>query len=277
MPLQKNNLDLAKNIASLLDVIQVLRDPVKGCAWDSKQTFSSIIPYTIEEAYEVADAINQGDMDDVKDELADLLFQIIFYAELGKEQGHFDFSEICQHLRVKLVRRHPQVFEKQANYSDDELRLLWDKIKAKEKIAKGKVSDSSLLANIPSGMAPLQRAQKIQKQCAKVGFDWETVPPVVDKIQEEIQEVLAELNALEVNQDDVEEEIGDLLFAVVNLARHAKVDAETALLKANTKFEGRFRQVEQYFVEAGRKMSESSLAEMEIAWQRVKQKGSQIQ
>jgi ATP diphosphatase len=262
----KNNTQLNR----LLNIMQQLRDPKTGCPWDLKQNFASIVPHTIEEAYEVADAIFSDNMADIKDELGDLLFQIVFYAQLAKEQGDFDFGEIAQAISDKLVRRHPHVFETPHLKVDDEFNLQWEKIKQQERDLAGKSMDSSILANIPKGMTPLLHAQKIQKKCAKVGFDWTELPPVVDKIHEEIEEVLAEVNVCEPDQQAVEEEIGDLLFAVVNLARHTSVNAETALIKANRKFEKRFRLVEQVIDTQGLSMETASLEQMEAAWQKIK-------
>jgi ATP diphosphatase len=250
--------------------MQQLRDPHAGCPWDQKQNFESIVAYTIEETYEVADAIFSGNMVDIKDELGDLLFQIVFYAQLAEEQKIFDFEDIAQSISDKLVRRHPHVFQATELKTDDELNLQWEKIKLQEREVAARPNDKSVLANIPIGMTPLLRAQKIQRQCSKVGFDWTEIPPVVDKIHEEIEEVLAEVNASEPNQQAVEEEIGDLLFAVVNLARHTSVNAETALIKANRKFEKRFRQVEQVIEKQGLSMDSANLQQMEAAWQLIK-------
>lgn len=264
-----------------------LRDPETGCPWDIKQTFASIMPCTIEETYEVADAIFSGDMQDIKDELGDLLFHIVFYAQLGTEQGEFDLEDIAKAICDKLIRRHPQVFDvphvidamdhkkeglKPENEHNtlDELNNQWEQIKAQERASKNEALDTSTLANIPQGMTPLLRAQKIQRKCSKVGFDWTELPPVVDKIYEEIEEVLAEVNASEPDQQAVEEEIGDLLFAVVNLARHTSVNAETALIKANRKFEKRFRQVEQVIEKQGLSMESANHQQMEAAWQQIK-------
>ncbi|MCF2948359.1 nucleoside triphosphate pyrophosphohydrolase [Paraglaciecola aquimarina] len=254
----------------LLTIMQQLRDPQTGCPWDIEQTFASIVPHTIEETYEVADAILHGDMYDIKDELGDLLFQVVFYAQLAKEQGEFEFDDIAQAISDKLVRRHPHVFDKQSQMSQESLALQWDAIKQQELKNKGQEADDSALANIPKGLTPLLRANKLQKKCAKVGFDWPELPPVVDKVHEEIEEVLAEVNANEVNQGAVEEEIGDLLFAVVNLARHAKVNPEMALIKANNKFEKRFRQVEKLLEEQGQDVTKASLEQMEAAWIKIK-------
>jgi ATP diphosphatase len=257
-------------LSRLLAVMQQLRDPQTGCPWDQKQTFASIVPHTIEETYELAEAITSGDMVDIKDELGDVLFQIVFYAQLAKEQGQFEFEDIAQAISDKLVRRHPHVFQDAQSQSDDELNLQWENIKQQERLNSAKPADNSTLANIPEGLTPLLRAQKIQKKCAKVGFDWAELPPVVAKIHEEIDEVLAEVNAPEPNQQAIEEEIGDLLFAVVNLARHSAVDAETALIKANQKFEKRFRQVEQVIDQQGINLADASLEQMEAAWQKIK-------
>ncbi|WP_339721208.1 nucleoside triphosphate pyrophosphohydrolase [uncultured Paraglaciecola sp.] len=257
-------------LSRLLKIMQQLRDPKSGCPWDQKQTFATIVPHTIEETYEVADAILSGNMADIKDELGDLLFQIVFYAQLAKEQNAFDFEAIAQAISDKLVRRHPHVFQTSNLKTDDELHLQWEAIKQQERDLAGKTIDRSLLANIPEGMTPLLRAQKIQKKCAKVGFDWTELPLIVDKIHEEIAEVLAEVNEPTPNQEAIEEEVGDLLFAVVNLARHTSVNAETALLKANRKFEKRFRQVEQVIDNQGFSMETANLEQMEAAWQQVK-------
>lgn len=256
----------------LLNIMQQLRDPDTGCPWDKEQSFESIIPYTIEETYEVAEAILQGDKADIKDELGDLLFQVVFYAELGKEQGDFEFEDIAQGICDKLVRRHPHVFATEQVNTQVDLSQQWEKIKAEERQAKGQELDSSVLANVSHGLTPLLRANKLQKKCAKVGFDWTELGPVVDKVHEEIDEVLAEVNADEVNQHAVEEEVGDLLFAVVNLARHAKVDPEMALIKANNKFEKRFRAVEQLIKQQGSSLESSSLNEMEQVWRQIKDK-----
>jgi ATP diphosphatase len=264
----KNNTELTR----LLNIMQQLRDPETGCSWDQKQNFASIVPHTIEETYEVADAIFSGNMADIKDELGDLLFQIVFYAQLAKEQGDFDFEEIAQAISDKLVRRHPHVFQSSNLNTDAELNLQWEKIKQqeRERDLAGKAIDNSILANIPVGMTPLLRAQKIQKKCAAVGFDWTELPPVVDKIHEEIAEVLAEVNGPSPDQVAIEEEVGDLLFAVVNLARHTSVNAESALIKANRKFEKRFRKVEQVIEKQGLSLEEANLEQMEAAWQQIK-------
>lgn len=256
-------------VSRLLWVMAQLRDPNTGCPWDLQQSFQSIVPYTIEEAYEVADAIEFGSMSEVKDELGDLLFQVVFYAQLGKEQAEFDFEAIAQTVADKLIRRHPHVFSDVKVNSTTEVLQNWDAIKKQERAGKGE-NDNSILANIPKGMSPLVRAHKIQKRCAKVGFDWPEIAPVVSKVEEEIQEVLAEVNQPRVDQEALELEVGDLLFAVVNLARHVGVDAEKALRAANNKFEQRFRQVEQTVEVSGRQVDKVSLDELEHIWQQVK-------
>lgn len=258
------------SIEKLRWIMAQLRNPQTGCPWDLKQTFNSIIPFTIEEAYEVADAIEDGDMQEVKGELGDLLFQVIFYAQLAQEKNDFDFDEVVDAICQKLVRRHPHVFGGQDNLTEAQVNKNWEAIKHLERKAKGQDSSSSILANIPNGMAPLIRAMKLQKACAKVGFDWQQLAPVVDKVREEIDEVLEEVENTERNQAAIEEEIGDLLFAVVNFSRHVNVDAETALRKANRKFENRFRKVEQYFEEQQMPLKEATLDEMEAVWQKIK-------
>jgi ATP diphosphatase len=274
----KNDKNISQ-LTRLLAIMQQLRDPITGCPWDQQQSFESIVPHTIEETYEVVDAILSGNMHDIKDELGDLLFQIVFYAQLAKEQGDFDFEDIAQAISDKLIRRHPHVFNvsgvieltiQNKLRTQDELNTQWEQIKAQEQAVKNQELDISVLANIPQGMTPLLRAQKIQKKCSKVGFDWTELAPVVDKIYEEIEEVLAEVNVSEPNQQAVEEEVGDLLFAVVNLARHTSVNAETALIKANRKFEKRFRLVEQAIESQGLSMQSASTQQMEAAWQQIK-------
>ncbi|MEP1554934.1 MAG: nucleoside triphosphate pyrophosphohydrolase [Paraglaciecola sp.] len=257
-------------IKQLLDIMKTLRDPVSGCPWDQQQTFESIVPYTIEETYEVADAIARKDMLDIKDELGDLLFQVVFYGQLGAEQDQFTFEDIAQGISDKLVRRHPHVFADSKAKNDLELSKQWDAIKAQERANAKKDTDESVLANLPSGLTPLLKAHKIQKQCAKVGFDWSTLEPVVGKVNEEIQEVLQEVQADNPNQEAIEEEVGDLLFSVVNLARHLNVNAERALIKANNKFEQRFRQVEITLKNHESSIQSAGLDEMEAAWQQVK-------
>lgn len=258
-----------KQVQRLLHIMEQLRHPETGCPWDTQQTFQTIVPYTLEEAYEVADAIEFGTMDDVKDELGDLLFQVIFYAQLGKEQGHFDFEAIAENVSDKLVRRHPHVFADAQVDSTDAVKERWEQIKQKEREAKGEI-DKSTLANIPKGMGPLIKAHKIQKRCAKVGFDWPDLPPVFDKISEEVDEIKDELNQDVPSKERLTEEVGDLFFSVVNLARHLGVDSDAALRVANNKFEKRFRQVENTLHQQDKLPNEVSLDELESIWQKVK-------
>ncbi len=257
-------------LAKLLWVMDCLRDPDTGCPWDKEQSFETIVPYTIEEAYEVADAILHQDMEAIKDELGDLLFQVVFYAHLGKEQAAFDFEAVAGQVADKLIRRHPHVFGDSKIETEQQLNNTWEAIKKKEREDNGKAGDSSILAHIPAGMAPTQKAVKLQKRCAKIGFDWEYKQQVADKIHEEVHEVLEAASSPDKFQIDVEEEIGDLLFAVVNLARHYKVDPDLALMKANNKFERRFRGVEDLAKMSGHQISEMSLDEMEILWREIK-------
>lgn len=258
------------NMTRLLWVMERLRDPQTGCPWDNKQTFATIVPHTIEEAYEVADAIETGNMDDIREELGDLLFQVVFYAQMGKEQQAFDFEAVAGVIVEKLIRRHPHVFGEDDISTDEELHARWEQIKQQEREEKGQTDDDSILANLPKGLSPLVKANKLQKKCAKVGFDWQDAAPVVDKIREEIDEVMAEVGEPDPDQSAIEEEIGDLLFAVVNLARHVNVNPESALRKANNKFETRFRQVEALVKAQGGTLEESTLEEMERYWQQVK-------
>ncbi|MDN7126619.1 nucleoside triphosphate pyrophosphohydrolase [Pseudidiomarina sp. 1APP75-27a] len=247
-----------------------LRDPETGCPWDLKQSLSSLIPYTIEEAYEVAAAITEGDDDAIKDELGDLLFQVVFYTQLTQEQGKFSFDEVAQQTADKLIRRHPHVFGETQAQSDAEIKAQWEQIKQQERADQG--ADASVFAGIPDNLPSILLAQKLQKRAANVGFDWPSVTPVLDKIQEEIAEVEAELNAAQLDQQALADEIGDVLFAVVNLARHAQVNPEHALRRTNLKFKQRFQAIERRLAEQGRSAEQLSLAELEDEWQQVKRR-----
>ncbi|MBT0727954.1 nucleoside triphosphate pyrophosphohydrolase [Rosenbergiella australiborealis] len=249
------------SLSQLLSVMQRLRDPEQGCVWDKQQTFASIAPYTLEECYEVLEAISRQDFTDLKQELGDLLFQIVFYAQMASEQGHFNFDDICQTITQKLIRRHPELFHPQGPSAS------WEQIKQQERQEK---QQYSLLDNIPHAMPALLRADKIQQRCQTVGFDWETLGPVVDKVKEELEEVMEEATKQPRNPERLEEELGDLLFATVNLTRHLGSRAETTLHKANVKFERRFRHVEQIMAKQGLTLEQASLAQMESAWQQVK-------
>jgi ATP diphosphatase len=256
------------SIEKLLDVMRQLRDPETGCAWDIEQTFNTIAPYTIEEAYEVADAIERNDLSDLQDELGDLLLQVVFHAQMASEQGSFAFDDVVNSIVDKMVRRHPHVFGDAKFANEAELKASWEASKAAERA--GKSEDTSALADIAVALPALKRADKIQKRAARVGFDWPDVAPVWDKLQEEtheVQEALANDDAAA-----VQDEIGDLLFTMVNLARHVNVDAETALVAANNKFEKRFRQVEQLASKQQDVLSELSLSELDALWDKAKSK-----
>ncbi|PSV22937.1 nucleoside triphosphate pyrophosphohydrolase [Photobacterium kishitanii] len=257
------------DIDKLLAIMAQLRDPQAGCPWDLKQDFDSIVPYTIEEAYEVADAIEQKNWTDVKEELGDLLFQVVFYSQLATEQGLFDFNDVVAGISEKLTRRHPHVFGDTEFADEAAVKQNWEAEKAKERAKKAQ--DDSLLANIPLALPALSRAHKIQQRCASQGFDWGTLGPVVDKVTEELDEVMAEVIQTPQQQHKIAEEMGDLLFSVVNLSRHLNVKPEHALQQANKKFERRFRQVEKNVLEQGKSLSQCSLTELDLEWDRVKQ------
>lgn len=251
----------------LLSLMQTLRDPARGCPWDRQQTFATIAPYTLEETYEVLDAIQREDFTDLRDELGDLLFQIVFYARMAEEEGRFNFDDICNAISDKLERRHPHIFGSAEAESAAEVLQNWEAIKQDERAAK---AQHSALDDIPRALPALMRAHKIQKRCSSVGFDWESLGPVLDKVHEEIDEVMHEAQQATIDSDKLEEEIGDLLFATVNLSRHLGSKAEIALQKANDKFERRFRHVEQIITAQGLSMPAATLEQMEAAWQQVK-------
>lgn len=254
-------------IERLLGIMQRLRDPETGCPWDKEQTYATIAPYTLEETYEVLDAISREDFDDLRGELGDLLFQVVFYAQMAQEEGRFAFNDICEAISDKLERRHPHIFgDAQAGNSAEVLER-WEQIKTAERAEK---SQHSALDDIPHSLPALMRAHKIQKRCSTVGFDWNTIGPVLEKVYEEIDEVMDEAKQAVVDQARVEEEMGDLLFATVNLSRHLGVKAEVALQKANLKFERRFREVERIVRERGLEMTGVDLETMENVWQQVK-------
>ncbi|KAB8305251.1 nucleoside triphosphate pyrophosphohydrolase [Erwinia endophytica] len=251
----------------LLGIMKTLRDPERGCPWDREQTFASIAPYTLEETYEVLDAISREDVDDLRGELGDLLFQVVFYAQMANEAGYFNFDDVCNTISDKLERRHPHIFGAVMVRDSDEVLANWEQIKIQERAEK---KQHSALDDIPRTLPALMRSYKMQKRCSNVGFDWHTLAPVLDKVYEEIDEVMHEVQQAEVNQQKLEEEIGDLLFATVNFSRHLGSKAEIALQKANDKFERRFRQVEQIMASQGLKMQDATLEQMEDAWRQIK-------
>ena len=308
-----NNSELPE-IKRLQEIMAKLRDPESGCPWDVKQTMESLTRYTIEEAYEVADAIAKGEPSDIRDELGDLLFQVVFYSRIAEEEDHFTLNDVAKSISDKMTRRHPHVFGNASAQpsSEEGLTAQWDSIKAQEKALKhenskrraltqkptstspskdNELAFPSLLDDVPVGMPALMYAQKLQKACAKVGFDWPDVAPVLDKVREEVEEIQQELDAETLNQQALEEEIGDALFAMVNLARHCKVDADTALRNASNKFAKRFKVVESLAFKAesahkidsenlsiiegepeskGSPLANMTLDEMEALWQQAK-------
>lgn len=253
---------------ALLEVMAQLRDPERGCPWDRAQTMASLIPYTIEEVYEVAAAINGGEWDEIQGELGDLLFQVVFYAQLAQEQQQFDFDAIAQRMADKLIHRHPHVFGDAQVADASDVKDQWEQIKATERERAG--TNASVFEGVPDRLPSLLLALKLQQRAASVGFDWTSLPPVVEKIQEELVEVQEELDRAHPNPDAIADEIGDLLFAVVNLARHAQVHPEDALRRANQKFKQRFQRIEQRLQTRQLRADQLSLDELEAEWQAVK-------
>jgi MazG family protein len=247
-----------------------LRDPEGGCPWDREQTFETILPHTIEEAYEVADAIERGDMKELRDELGDLLFQVVFYAQMAAEAGHFGFDDIVAGICEKMLRRHPHVFAEEVIEDAEQQTRAWEQLKARERAQKSEHSKAAHLDGVARALPALIRSAKLQRRAAQVGFDWPHVQDVVHKIEEELEEVREELKQ-EINQQRVEEEIGDLLFACVNLARHTGVDPEAALRGANGKFERRFLSIEQTLAARGSSLQEATLDEMDQLWEKAKE------
>lgn len=283
-------------LEQLLKIMRQLRDPERGCAWDIKQDFQSIAPFTIEEAYEVADAIERNDLDDLQDELGDLLFQVVFHAQMASELSAFTFDDIAQSIVDKMIRRHPHVFGNVVYQSEQELKSAWEAIKACERATKqdrqnqraqaidsvvnrnGVVQASiacssappiaSALDGIAVNLPALKRADKIQKRAARVGFDWPAIDPVWDKLSEEISEVHEAIASG--NPDAIEDEIGDLLFTVVNLARHCSIDSESALARASNKFSQRFKEVEMQADSEGLTLSALDPVQLDVLWKRAK-------
>jgi nucleoside triphosphate diphosphatase len=255
-------------ISRLLGIMAALRNPVGGCPWDIEQSFATIAPYTIEEAYEVADAIERGDMASLREELGDLLFQVVFHAQIASEQSAFTFDDVTKALSDKMVARHPHVFGDHVIETAEQQTVNWEQMKQAERAAKI-ANDQSVLSDIPLALPALMRAEKLCKRAARVGFDWPNLDDVFDKLDEETLEVREAV--AEGDQDHIAEEIGDMLFVVANLARKAKVDPELALRNANKKFERRFRFVESQLAKSGQTPATSSLEEMERLWLRAKE------
>jgi ATP diphosphatase len=261
----------------LLHLMARLRDPQYGCPWDVQQNYATIVPHTLEEAYEVADAIERGDFDDLKGELGDLLFQVVYYSQLAREEGRFEFDGVVDGITRKLIRRHPHVFPTGDLYapletprlSEEQVKQRWEQIKAEERAAKASVPQQlSLLDDVPAVLPALSRAAKLQKRASQVGFDWPSALPVVDNVREELDEVLEAMASHDA--EAIAEEVGDLLFSAVNLARHLKVDPENALRAANRKFERRFRFIEQALRDTGRPIEDCTLEEMDALWGEAK-------
>lgn len=265
--------DNARDISRLLDIMAALRTPKTGCPWDLEQTFATIAPYTIEEAYEVADAIAHDDLDDLKEELGDLLLQVVFHARMAEEQGAFAFGDVVEAISAKMIRRHPHVFgDKAGTLTPEEVKGAWERIKQEEKAeraARKRIAEEpGLLASVKGGQPALKRALDLQRKASTVGFDWNDPRAVLAKIREEADEIEAALD--DGDNAHIAAETGDLLFAVVNLARHAGADPEMALRAANTKFERRFAHIERALAARGRTLTEATLAEMDALWNEAK-------
>jgi len=278
-------------IEELLNIMAMLRDGELGCPWDLEQSIRSLVPFTIEEVYEVVDAIERDDMVDLEDELGDLLFQVVFYAQLAKEQGLFTFADIANGISAKLVRRHPHVFPggkveefgKRQEISSDQVVVNWEQIKEQERAEKKAKRGteqvavaSSVLDDVPRALPALERARKLQKRAARVGFDWPDVGPVIDKLKEEIAELeqaIANSSGHETATAEIQRELGDVLFSAVNLARHLGEEPEVALRTANIRFEERFRWIEMALQRQGKKLQNASLAELDSLWDEAKASG----
>jgi ATP diphosphatase len=265
----------SREISALLEIMAKLRTPGSGCPWDLEQNFATIAPYTIEEAYEVADAIARGDLDDLRDELGDLLLQVVFHARMAEEQGAFAFGDVVEAITAKMIRRHPHVFgDRDGRLTSGEVKGTWDRIKAEEKAERAgrrptdTATDTSLLSGIKAGQPALTRAMELQRKASSVGFDWNDPRAVLHKIREEADEIEAALDRGDA--DELADETGDLLFALVNLARHVGADPDQALRGTNAKFERRFGYIERRLHAAGRSMEKASLSEMDALWDEAK-------
>ncbi|RVA00669.1 nucleoside triphosphate pyrophosphohydrolase [Mesorhizobium sp. M7A.F.Ca.CA.002.05.1.1] len=268
----------SKDISRLIEIMAALRAPKTGCPWDIEQDFSTIAPYTIEEAYEVADAIARGALDDLRDELGDLLLQVVYHAQMAEEAGEFAFPDVVQAITTKMIRRHPHVFGDEKARNAGMAKGMWEEIKAEEKAEKRSArlargldpedNGKGFLDSVPVALPALTRALKLQEKAARVGFDWSEAAPILDKIEEEIGELREAL--AKGDTASIKDELGDMLFAVVNLGRHLKLDSEAALSGTNEKFRSRFHYVEQALEKSGSTLEKADLAEMEALWQEAK-------
>jgi nucleoside triphosphate diphosphatase len=261
-------MEASRDITRLIEIMAALRTPGSGCPWDLEQDFTTIAPYTLEEAYEVADAIARGDLADLREELGDLLLQVAFHARMAQEQGAFDFGDVVETITAKLLRRHPHVFGDARGLTPQEVEALWDRIKREEKASKPATEKSGALAGVPVGLPALTRALKLQQKAGKVGFDWNDPMAVLPKIREEADEIEAAIRGGERKQAAAE--TGDLLFAVVNLARHLDADPEAVLRATNQKFERRFASIERALAARGKTPGQSTLEEMDALWDEAK-------
>jgi ATP diphosphatase len=257
----------SRDIGRLLDIMAALRTPQSGCPWDLAQNFATIAPYTLEEAYEVADAIARNDLADLKEELGDLLLQVVFHARMAEEQNAFDFGDVVEAITEKLIRRHPHVFADERATDPQAVKGLWEEIKAQEKALRGRSEDKGALAGVPVALPALTRALKLQAKASRVGFDWNDPRAVLRKIREEADEIE---DALDGDETNAAAEIGDLLFAAVNLARHLHADPETLLRQTNQKFERRFAAIERALAARGKAPQDATLAEMDALWEEAK-------
>lgn len=260
---------MLKHTEHLLEIMSLLRHPEQGCAWDLKQDFTSLIPYVIEEAYEVVDAIERNDLDDLRSELGDLLLQVVFHSQIADEKGLFNFEQVSAGICDKLIRRHPHVFSDSVFNSDEERHQAWERAKAEERKEKQQSdATASVLSGIAASLPALLECEKIQDRAAHHGFDWPDTPPVFDKVMEELEEVKEAWKSGD--QAHIQEEIGDLLLVVVNLARHLKVNAELALKESTKKFSRRFQYIEQQVEASGRTLADCELDELDAYWNEAK-------
>ena len=269
----------SRDIQRLIEIMAALRTPVTGCPWDLEQTFETIAPYTLEEAYEVADAISKNDMLDLREELGDLLLQVVYHARMAEEEEHFDFADVVEGITKKMIRRHPHVFGDENGKKSDHVKGIWERIKAEEKAEKHaerqalglEQEKKKYLDDVPTAFPALQEADKLQRRASKVGFDWNDARLVLDKIREETHELDEELSKTAPDKDRISDELGDILFALANLARHLDIDPEEALRRTNRKFRTRFAAIEDHAQKEGTSLEAMSLEEMEDAWQAAKE------